>query len=227
MLRLISVVLAACSLLLVTDAAMADVSCGGCGSILDARLDALQRTDSWYESSRDELLATNTADWTVEQVNSYLEVALLRIYISTNISLHEGTLGELNPTMLPETSCLVEWPLNPLNEWKPIEIVELSAGYSPGDIAYELCPMSHATKSMRLSYQYYIYGPDQNCTPPTVYGRNAEWADVPAGTAFTLGVIYQTDDEIADTKELLLRIAERIKEQETENQSAGSTQEEE
>jgi hypothetical protein len=159
---------------------------------LDEVRQEVQATADIYNSIRAELELADPATWTVTQTNGYLNAALWVIYDGLKYYFMQN--GKLPDTLqeLAGTTYIPEWPANLYNDWKPIRILSLADGFSPGEVVWQICPpefYSCIENTRPLSCELSIFGPDIK------YGELGDaqpikpntWAVTPEGAVFMLG----------------------------------------
>ena len=147
---------------------------------------------SYYNTLREKLGEIDPVKWTNSQRHDYLEAALWTIFYGLNLYFEEnGSLPD-DLSELAGTSYIPVWPGNPYNEWKPVQILSLSDGFSPGDATLQVCPhvfWSYIQNTRPVSCELSIFGPDMQ------YGdlgdaqpmKSNTWAVIPDGAVFMLG----------------------------------------
>jgi len=167
-----------------------------------------------YSAARDVLLAKDASEWTKQEVTEYLKYSLILVYYAVNLQLIEDDWVHMaSPQQLADKGYLAEWPGNPFDSWKPMQIRDVSEGFFPGDIALEICPPEYASQGKRTSFQLYVFGADENWPQDQVKVQdpNSEWYTLPAGTAFTTGMHRETDAERQARIGLMNEVLERSK----------------
>jgi hypothetical protein len=145
-----------------------------------------------YNTIRAELELADPSTWSVTQTHNYLNAALWVIYDGLKYyNMQNGCLPD-SLEQLGGTTYIPEWPANLYNEWKPIRILNLTDGFSPGDVVWQICPpefYSCIKNTRPISCELGIYGPDieyANLGDAQPLKSNT-WAVTPEGAVFMLG----------------------------------------
>lgn len=117
------------------------------------------------------------------------------------------------------------WPLNPLDEWRPLKVLDVSDGFQPGQLVVQWAPPSHQSLvgsvddyTLRpLSYQVAIYGWTEKAE---TYGLDRpmagnRWAVVPTGIIAMLGTY---SEPAAKTLEKMRKRIAQVQHEKEENQ---------
>jgi hypothetical protein len=149
-----------------------------------------------YNAIHAELELNARDTWTITQIHEYLDASLWVIYDGlTYYFMQNGSL----PTSLEGlqgSSYVPDWPANPYNDWKPIRVLTLAEGFSPGDVVWQICPpeLYSGVKNPRpVSCELSIFGPDVKYgdlgdAHPT---KSNTWAVVPEGAVFMRGQNFE------------------------------------
>ena len=167
-----------------------------------------------YSGAKGALLAKDASEWTKQEVTEYLKYAGIMVYYALMLQLIEDNwVHSTSPQQLADKGYLAEWPGNPFNGWKPMQIRDVTEGFFPGDIAREICPPEYASRGKRTSFQLYVFGADENWPQDqgNFQNMNTEWTTVPAGTAFTTGMHSETDAERQARIDRMKEVLERSK----------------
>ena len=101
-----------------------------------------------------EMQAKYPADWTADEVDKYLGYSLWSYFSACEI--YKEVMGYLpqDPQWLVDVGYLSSWPLNPFDGWRPVRLLTVEDGFSPGDIVVQPCPDDP------MAYELGIYGAD-------------------------------------------------------------------
>lgn len=141
-------------------------------------------------------------DWTPTQTYEYLQEALWTVYNGLNLYFYvNGELPDL--ASLAGTEYVPDWPANPYNSSEPIRILQLSDGFSAGDITFQICPpefYSYPANPRPISCELSIFGPNLefgelgNARP----SKDNTWAATPPGAYLMLGQYAETASVTAE-----------------------------
>ena len=178
---------------------MVSVSASGRESLVSHFSEAAATSYQGASDYRGNLESKPQEKWTDLELEEYLSSTLWAVYnamvayeLSSN-RIAEGTNDLISAGFLPGV------PGNPFQDWKPIQILEPGNGFSPGDLVILLPGMEHYSivgsfdsfDLRPMSFELGIYGPnvefaalgEANPGP-----HNDEWAVVPEGTLYMLGI---------------------------------------
>ncbi len=158
---------------------------------------------SKVESLKGELMATGPDNWDDAKLSEYGVNACWLIYHAINSYLF--TNDELPDSLddLTSSGLLTEVPGNPLRDWEPIEMLDVSNGFSALDLVMQEAPYQYQSLIGDLSsyilvpqsFQLAVYGPRENHFQGVVgqpKDHNKEWALIPAGILLTVGTVSET-----------------------------------
>ena len=177
------------------------------------------------DDAEDVLRGKDASEWTLEEIDAYLFNALFVLYNANNLYIREHKQHPYDGEVLRNAGILTEWPGNPLRNWEPITWESLPGGFSPGDIAVQLCPPSEYSGYLRevpLTYVMSIYGPGEDYTPMESISSLCEWDIVLPGTAYSVSAYwepaYKTRAKMEQTQQTLEEL-ERDGETDADTQS--------
>jgi hypothetical protein len=80
------------------------------------------------------------AEWTDVEQQTYLSNALWAVYSA--VFSYELLNSELPDDLLQvvDQGLLASWPLNPYNDWRPMQVNAEGMGFSAGNLSLQLCP---------------------------------------------------------------------------------------
>jgi len=200
-----------------------EVPCNGCGNgIIEAMAVNINHATPMYENAKMILEEMDPSEWSDQEVFEYLQASIRLIYYAMVWQLvSDGNQHLLNPEDLMTRGYLLEWPKNPYNDWAPIQIRDTQDGFFPGDVIREICPSHEATRGVKLSFQLYILGSDEEwfLEPVEAIQMNSSWATIPVGTAYAIGYHAENDLEIEERKAKLVEFLKHLIEQDDETES--------
>jgi hypothetical protein len=152
---------------------------------------------------------------------AYLRKALWTVYNALSAySIDKMDVPDDLQTLVAE-GYLSSWPDNPLNEWKPMRVLNLGDGFAPGDFVMQWAPAYRqsfvgSVKDARLrplSYAIAVYGLTENTEPSGPHSAldHNSWVIVPRGIVALLDTYTESADE---TLRKLQRIANEASNQE-------------
>lgn len=138
------------------------------------------------------LLDTDPAEWMPFQIQAYEYYSLWVVYAATAsyIASNEFRGHPADLTDLVTEGYIIYWPENPYNDWKPVEILEYSDGFSPGNIAVQWAPSGYRDGRFPNSFEVVIYGPDMEFASYGSIERfelQVDWPTIPEGALYLLG----------------------------------------
>jgi hypothetical protein len=131
------------------------------------------------------------------ELGTYLGDSLWAVYNGLVLYKWENSSLPTDTESLAGSKYVPVWPLNPFNAFEPVQILELSEGFSAGDMTLQICPpeyYSRISNPRPLSFELSIFGPSEE------YGnrgsaqitRSNTWAVVPSGALYMLGARTQS-----------------------------------
>ncbi|MEZ5339124.1 MAG: hypothetical protein R3F46_12810 [bacterium] len=118
----------------------------------------------------------------------------------------------MNFSLLVGPGLIESWPLNPLNDWKPLIVSDDITAVGPGDILFELCPPEYTSfEDLQIgmqSFNMYLIGSEGlelDFPEPVIYAENREWALVPYSSIYGLSYYSLSRKKYWETQEWLAR----------------------
>jgi hypothetical protein len=176
----------------------------GCGrGLIDVFNMSIDYMMPQYESSLQVLQGKDRDQWSEKEITDYLTYATIMVYYAQNLYLlHNRDQHLTNPGDLALQGFIDPWPVNPFNEWQPMEVRDASEGFHAGDIAIQICPMAYSTSGTCVSFHLFAFGPSEDWP-----GAKASiddplnqdpWIVLPRGAVYAIGMHTETDAERAD-----------------------------
>lgn len=131
------------------------------------------------------------AEWTTNEILEYEQFALWVVYAGTLAYMFDGNWeppAELES--LVEHGYIQHWPVNPHNDWEPIQILSIDDGFAAGELFWQQPSSGDGSIRARMTFDLGIYGPDPYYSS---YGQaelmegHEDWATVPEGAVYMLG----------------------------------------
>lgn len=166
---------------------------GGC---LDELAERYQKETRMAEDAMQEamqvLLDKNPTDWTPEEILTYEQYSLWVVYTATMSYVVSNEFRDFPVELadLESQGYIINWPENPYNDWQPVEILDYTDEFSPGDIALQRAPMGYRDGKSPNAFEMVIYGPDVDFAS---YGSTErhdiqdDWLPIPEGALYLLG----------------------------------------
>ena len=156
---------------------------------------------SALEAARAVLEGKAQSEWTALELQTYLNESLWTVYCGAIAHKFDQDVLPFTMSQLTIGEYMAGWPANPLNDWEPIEILDIADGFSPGDLVLQVAPpeawsiggrLVHTERPM--SFELGIYGPDLQSTQFSSAHPDElnTWAVVPDGTLFMIGTFRET-----------------------------------
>lgn len=181
--------------------------------------DRVSDQESAYLDLRAELEQLPPDEWSIEQTHCYLDTALWVVYYGMNFYFKDTGRLPSDLEALAGTEYVPTWPGNPFEGWEPIQVLTIGAGFSPGDVTWQICPpeyYSYIRNTRPVSCELSIFGPDiayGNDLGDAKPHKKNTWAVIPDGAVFMHG---QYAEPAADFRKKYEE-AERQEEQGNEN----------
>ncbi len=178
---------------------------------------------------RDQRQELQTGEWTMLQVEEYLNTAMWYIYAGKVYAdtRYDDNIQATNTdlTQLVNRGFLPFWPDNPLRDWQPMQVLGPDDPFSEGDLVFSLCPPSHNSRtllgSIPVSFDLFVYGPVseyQTFGQFSLDSNNSEWSSPPAGALYGVSFYMQSEASRQENLRKSKEIADRqAKEQQDEN----------
>lgn len=141
------------------------------------------------------LKATPPEMWLDYDVQAYLGQAMWVVYYAYLLYSEEHESLPTSHELFVEDGYLAQWPDNPLNDWRPMRVLNIEDGFSPGDFCLQVCPPEYYSsigidETGPSSFELVIYAADMKQAlvgAVRPIGRNAEWAEIQDGALFGAG----------------------------------------
>ena len=134
---------------------------------------------------------TDPADWSTALQDSYLNSALWVVYYGMLTYGFDGHFSlPAEPAELVDLVYIQTWPLNPYNNWEPMQVLDPTDEFSPGDLCL-LVPVGQREHGSKMASELCVYGPDidyalhGDAEPMDI---NEDWVVVPDGAVYMLGI---------------------------------------
>lgn len=132
------------------------------------------------------------SEWMPFEIQSFEYYSLWVVYAAT-LSYVVSNEFKSFPTELRDLESqgyIINWPENPYNDWQPVEILDYTDEFSPGDIAIQRAPAGYRDGKRPNAFEMVIYGPDVDFAS---YGSTKrfdiqdDWPPIPEGALYLLG----------------------------------------
>ena len=145
-----------------------------------------------------ELMQTGPDDWDDAKLSKYGVNVCWLLYHAINCYMFERDELPTSLDDLVSAGLISEVPGNPLHNWEPVQLLELSDGFSALDVVIQEAPYGYQSLVgdlssyllVPLSFELAVYGPRENHFQGTA-GKpmklNDEWALIPSGALLITG----------------------------------------
>jgi hypothetical protein len=145
------------------------------------------------ESSLEVLKSKHQEEWTPVEIQEYLHSAMWAVDYGIVLYMFDHNRMPDSVESLANTEYVPVWPVNPLNEFTPIEVLEELEGFKPGELVLLICPQEEYSiigNPRPLSFQIAVYGTDEDFAK---FGQaeplpSNKWAQVPSGALYMTGM---------------------------------------
>ncbi|MCB1186249.1 hypothetical protein KDL29_03700 [bacterium] len=149
-----------------------------------------------------------------QELKEYLDSMLLLVYrakarVNHRFDEESGRTNE-DFSLLVGPGLIESWPLNPLNDWKPLIVSDDITAVGPGDILFELCPPEYTSfEDLQIgmqSFNMYLIGDESHeldFDAPLIYAENKEWARVPYSSIYGLSYYCSSRKQYWEIQERL------------------------
>jgi hypothetical protein len=152
-----------------------------------------------------ELLRLGSDNWDDAMLSEYGVNVCWLLYYSINSYMSERDEIPNSLNDLVTAGLLNEIPGNPLNNWEPVQMLELGNGFSALDLVIQKAPSNYQSlvgsfddySLTPLSFELAVYGPRVDHFQGSAIvpnADNASWAQSPAGALIMVGTFTETAD---------------------------------
>jgi len=197
-------------------------------AVADYHAGKISKYESGISDMRTELESIPVENWGDAHLAEYSSLAFWLTYHAYTAYLftYDDIPNDFNDLLT--AGFISEIPGNPLREWEPMQVLEISDGFSAGDLVIQTAPASHysivgsfESYDLRpLSYELSVYGPSeshfQGVSANPSEGNT--WAIQPSGILVMAGVYCESADITLEKIEARLNALEEDKIEEGENE---------
>jgi hypothetical protein len=141
------------------------------------------------------LKSSTPEEWLDYDVQAYLGQAMWVVYYAYILYCAEHEAMPTSHELLVEDGYLAEWPGNPADGWRPMRMLHVEDGFSPGDFCLQICPPEYYSRLGGdeigpYSFELSVYAANEKqalAGSASPLARNAEWALTPDGVLFMAG----------------------------------------
>ena len=183
------------------------------------------------------LRAVDPAEWEPADLEGYLYQAMWNVYYGIVFHLWEYRELPTDPQLAFGDSLAGEWPGNPLNDWQPMRVLDITDEFSAGDLCMQICPPDYYSVMDKdaagdyitrpYNFELAVFGPTieyaqfGNAAP---YKKNADWAQTPEGALYMVGAWRETVEMTAAKWEARKQAARELREKQAQQQEEEKTE---
>lgn len=131
-------------------------------------------------------------------LEKYLSEVQWQVYMAAQANSHCWSGWSFDPQLLKERGFLPEIPLNPCNNWQPVQVRDISAGFHAGDIFIQWCPSILFSSILTgpapetFNSGIFSWSPDVTVAQLGRMPENSEWTVIPPGALLILSGYRQS-----------------------------------